>query len=59
MSNTEVGSVDVDFPKHLSTLPDDLIRSPLWKWAPEERLAVVHERRRRFGVDDDEGYGNG
>ncbi|GLW03705.1 hypothetical protein Slala05_73350 [Streptomyces lavendulae subsp. lavendulae] len=34
---------------------DDVIRSPLWEWAPQERKAVISERRRRFGVDDDGG----
>lgn len=34
---------------------DDVIRSPLWEWAPAERKPLISERRRRFGVDDDEG----
>jgi hypothetical protein len=37
---------------------DDAIRGPLWEWAPAWRLAVIHERRRRFGWDD-EGMNNG
>lgn len=39
----------------LRALPDDVIRSPLWEFAPLERKAVISERRRRFGVNDEEG----
>jgi hypothetical protein len=43
----------------LRGMADDEIRRPLWKWPPAWALAVIHERRRRFGWDDDEGLGNG
>ncbi|MFI9721542.1 hypothetical protein ACIHFE_18125 [Streptomyces sp. NPDC052396] len=39
----------------LRAVPDEVIRAPLWEWAPHERKAVISERRRRFGVDDEEG----
>jgi hypothetical protein len=29
---------------------DEAVRAPLWQYPPEARLAVLHERRRRFGV---------
>jgi hypothetical protein len=32
---------------------DDTVRSPLWGFPPAARPAQIHERRRRFGVDDD------
>jgi hypothetical protein len=34
--------------------PDDAIRGPLWGWPPADRKAVIAERRRRFGVFDDD-----
>jgi hypothetical protein len=40
---------------YLKGAPDDVIRGPLWGFPPAERKAVIHERRRRFGVYDDEG----
>lgn len=30
-------------------VPDELISGPLWYWPPGQRLAVLSERRRRFG----------
>ncbi len=39
----------------LRTQSDDVIRSPLWEWAPSEAKPLISERRRRFGVVDDEG----
>lgn len=38
--------------------PDDAIRSGLWNFEPEHRPLVIHERRVRFGVDDDFGDNN-
>jgi len=32
---------------------DALIRRPLWEFSPEQRPAVLHERRRRFQIDDE------
>jgi hypothetical protein len=29
---------------------DDAVKAPLWQYPPEARLAVLTERRRRFGV---------
>ncbi|QAY26952.1 hypothetical protein SEA_SHAWTY_27 [Streptomyces phage Shawty] len=29
---------------------DENVRRPLWEYPPEARLAVLHERRVRFGV---------
>jgi hypothetical protein len=33
--------------------PDDMIRGPLWAWKPGAVKAVLHERRRRFGIEDE------
>ena len=33
--------------------PDDMIRGPLWNWHPLAVKAVLHERRRRFGIEDE------
>ncbi|MCR8576446.1 hypothetical protein [Streptomyces sp. Isolate_219] len=41
----------------LATLPiahDDFVRQPLWLFDPAERPAVIAERRRRFGIADEE-----
>jgi hypothetical protein len=37
----------------LRRAPDDVIRSPLWGFPPQARKDVLHERRRRFGIDDE------
>jgi hypothetical protein len=31
----------------ISSLSDETIRRPLWEFTPDERPAVIHERRRR------------
>jgi hypothetical protein len=57
MSNTYLpGSALMDFPALLRWLPDVDIQRPLWEFTPAERPAVIHERRRRFGVDDEAGF---
>jgi hypothetical protein len=33
---------------------DEFVRLPLWYFRPQVVKAVIHERRRRFGVYDDE-----
>ncbi|MGW3724851.1 hypothetical protein [Streptomyces sp. NPDC000851] len=33
--------------------PDSVIRRPLWEVQPSEVKAVLHERRRRFGIEDE------
>ncbi|MCW7984077.1 hypothetical protein XF35_01705 [Streptomyces platensis subsp. clarensis] len=41
----------------LAMLPiahDDFIRKPLWDFEPADRPAVIAERRRRFGIADEE-----
>lgn len=38
----------------LKFAPDDFIRLPLWYFRPHVVKAVIHERRRRFGVYDDD-----
>ncbi|RKN09632.1 hypothetical protein [Streptomyces radicis] len=43
----------------LRALPDAGIRRPLWEFAPGDRKAVIHERKRRFGWDDGEGHDDG
>ncbi|WP_371800880.1 hypothetical protein OHA38_20375 [Streptomyces sp. NBC_01732] len=55
MSEVHPDAVATSFPALLRTEHDDVIRAPLWEFAPHERKAVISERRRRFGVDDDEG----
>lgn len=45
-----------DFASILRGLPDVDIQRPLWEFTPAERPFVIHERRRRFGVDDEEGF---
>ncbi|MFE7315152.1 hypothetical protein ACFU7T_19035 [Streptomyces sp. NPDC057555] len=37
----------------LKETEDDYIRQPLWDFAPLYRPFVIHERRRRFGVDEE------
>lgn len=32
---------------------DAEVRGPLWGFPPEARNAVLHERRRRFQIDDE------
>lgn len=32
---------------------DETIRRPLWTFPPKARPAVLHERRRRFQIDDE------
>lgn len=43
------------FAAALRILPDVDIKRPLWEFTPAERPAVIHERRRRFGVDEETG----
>lgn len=40
----------------IANASDARISGPLWFWAPRARLAVLSERRRRFGfcLNDDE-----
>ncbi|WP_432118499.1 hypothetical protein [Streptomyces sp. bgisy032] len=33
--------------------PDEYIRDPLWTWHPYAVKAVLSERRRRFGIEDE------
>ncbi|MCX4572304.1 hypothetical protein OHB41_03705 [Streptomyces sp. NBC_01571] len=33
--------------------PDDRIRAPLWTWPPLLAKAVLTQRRRRFGIEDE------
>lgn len=37
----------------LAYMTDDTIRQPLWLFSPSFRPLVLHERRRRFGIDDE------
>jgi hypothetical protein len=37
----------------LSAGSDALIRRPLWEFRPCQVKAVLHERRRRFGIADE------
>ncbi|MFD3573832.1 hypothetical protein [Streptomyces sp. NPDC058644] len=37
----------------LRVCPDSMVRQPLWDFAPADRLAVLHERRRRFGIEEE------
>jgi hypothetical protein len=38
---------------------DEVIRGPLWGFAPADRPAILHERRRRFGLSEDFEYNVG
>ncbi|MEV6399635.1 hypothetical protein AB0M39_33455 [Streptomyces sp. NPDC051907] len=48
-----------EFRTLLRALPDPALKEPLWTWKPAEIKHVISERRRRFGVDDEEGYAYG
>jgi hypothetical protein len=37
----------------LKGAPDEVIRRPLWEFRPQDVKAVQHERRVRFGFDDE------
>lgn len=39
----------------LKSAGDEYIRQPLWEFPPDYRPLVIHERRRRFGVQDEIG----
>ena len=53
------GSFLGNLPVPVQDMPDEAIRAPLWYWEPRERPAVIHQRRVRFGYDDDEGLDHG
>lgn len=36
-----------------SDASDSEIRGPLWNWHPLAAKAVLHERRRRFGIEEE------
>lgn len=40
-------------PHPLADAPDEEISSPLWTWSPDAAREVVHERRRRFGIEEE------
>lgn len=42
------------FAQLLTVVPDDHVKRPLWEFSPAERKAVIHERRRRFGVYEED-----
>lgn len=42
-----------DWPTALTGAEDETVRAPLWTFPPEAAKAVIHERRVRFGFDDD------
>ncbi|WP_199830168.1 hypothetical protein [Streptomyces viridochromogenes] len=37
----------------LRALPDATIKRPLWTFLWSDAKAVLHERRRRFGIDEE------
>lgn len=45
-----------DWAATMAGATDELIRSPLWGFPPEARQAVIHERRRRFGVYEEDDF---
>jgi hypothetical protein len=48
------------WPLWCKSATDDELRRPLWEFPTDDaRKAVVHERRVRWGVDDDEGLDHG
>ncbi|MFM9629536.1 hypothetical protein ACKI10_18150 [Streptomyces galilaeus] len=40
-------------PRRFAGLPDSVIRGPLWDFPPLAAKAVLSERRRRFGIEDE------
>lgn len=42
------------WPLDLRSATDEEVRRPLWEFPPVARKAVIHERRRRFGIYDDD-----
>ncbi|WP_330478663.1 hypothetical protein OG301_26660 [Streptomyces platensis] len=40
-------------PRPLQSATDDTVRLPLWVFSPGLRKAVLHERRRRFGIEEE------
>ncbi|WP_411144984.1 hypothetical protein [Streptomyces sp. x-80] len=46
-----------EFATLLRSLPDPALKAPLWEWKPGAIPHVIHERRRRFGVDEEFVYG--
>lgn len=54
-----MASVDAATPEAWSLVmrgaSDESVRAPLWQYPPEARLAVIHERRVRFGVFEETG----
>ncbi|QDH92132.1 hypothetical protein PP629_gp27 [Streptomyces phage Dubu] len=42
-----------DWRTALANAQDDTVRSGLWNFPPEARKAVLHERRRRFGIEEE------
>jgi hypothetical protein len=47
-------SAPYDWPRALRGALDETVRVPLWSFPPEARKAVIAERKRRFGVFEDE-----
>lgn len=47
----------IPWPLWLKSASDEQVQRPLWEYPPDARKAVIHERRVRWGVDDDEGLG--
>jgi hypothetical protein len=39
---------------YLAGTPDEFVRRPLWVFPPASRPAVISERKRRFGVLEEE-----
>jgi hypothetical protein len=48
-------SAPYDWTRALKNAEDETVRAPLWTFPPEARLAVIHERRVRFGVQEETG----
>lgn len=42
-----------EWSSYFATASDDTVRCPMWHYPPVARAALIHERRRRFGVVDD------
>lgn len=46
-------SPEPTFAEILRGQSDNYVRQPLWNFTPADRKAVLHERRRRFGIEDE------
>lgn len=49
-------SAPYNWTRALRGATDETVKAPLWEFPPEARLAVLHERRVRFGVPTEDDF---